>query len=80
MLDATVSRISHRRTRPMNWLLGEKNARGTIHHYLTPPAARSTLINRQLHYLEEAMKITTAWPAEEEEAVRKGYADARFAH
>lgn len=69
-------------TRLMNWLLGEKNARGTLIS-LPPPAARSTLINRQLHYLEEAMKITTAWPAEEEEeeeAVRKGYADARFAH
>lgn len=77
MLDATVPRISHRRTRPMNWLLGEKNARGTLRNY-PPPAARSTLINRQLHYLEEAMEITKAWPAEEE-AVRKGYADAEWA-
>lgn len=67
-------------TRPMNWLLGEKNAPGTLIITPPPPAARSTLINRQLHYLEEAMKITKAWPAEEEEeAVRKGYADAGWA-
>lgn len=59
------------------WLLGEKNARGTIHNY--PSQLPVPLINRQLHYLEEAMKITKAWPAEEEEeeeAVRKGFADA----
>lgn len=71
-------------TRPMNWLLGEKNAVGTPGEPFIitppPPAARSTLINRKLHYLEEAMKITKAWPAEEAEAVRKGFADARFAH